>query len=366
MTIDSGITSEPPIAADVERRVRAEDLLPLVTAVFSRCGMADDDAAYLAGSLVGADLRGVHSHGSLRVPEYVKKLTLGGVNPLGRPAVVRDVGACLVVDGGNSMGQIGTRFAMDRAVERAQTTGIAAVAVRGSNHCGALAPYVLQAVSHDMIGIVTTNALPTMAPWGGAERLLGINPLGVGIPAGDEWPIVYDAAFSASAHGKLRVYKQRGQSIPSTWALDADGRPTTDPAAAIDGLLQPIGEFKGANLAMIMGVLSSMLSGASYGTQLCDMYSGARAGQDGHFVCAMRVEAFEDTSRFKTRVDESIRQVHGSRLAPGFERVYAPGEKEFLTHAAYSREGIPLTLETIADVLATAQALGLEAAHALD
>jgi LDH2 family malate/lactate/ureidoglycolate dehydrogenase len=214
--------------------------------------------------------------------------------------------------------------------------------------------------------MVTTNALPTMAPWGGAERLLGINPLGVGIPAGDEWPIVYDAAFSASAHGKLRVYKQRGQSIPSTWALDADGRPTTDPAAAIDGLLQPIGEFKGANLAMIMGVLSSMLSGASYGTQLGDMYSGARAGQDGHFVCAMRVEAFEDTSRFKTRVDESIRQVHGSRLAPGFERVYAPGEKEFLTHAAYSREGIPLTLETIADVLATARALGLEAAHALD
>jgi LDH2 family malate/lactate/ureidoglycolate dehydrogenase len=348
------------MAVDVERRVRAETLLPLVTTVFERCGMGDADAAYLAGSLVDADLRGVHSHGVLRVPEYAKKLTVGGVDPCGRPSVVRDVGACMVVDGGNSMGQIGTHFAMERAIERAASTGIAAVAIRGSNHCGALAAYVLQAVAHDMIGMVTTNALPTMAPWGGAERLLGINPLGMGIPAGQEWPLVYDAAFSASAHGKIRVYKQRGQELPDGWALDSAGRPTTDPGAAIDGLLRPIGEFKGANLALIMGMLSSMLSGASYGTELGDMYAGPRAGHDGHFVCAMRVEAFEDTTRFKARVDEAIRELHACRLAPGFERVYAPGEIEFRNQRAYRAEGIPLTLETIEDVLATARGLGIE------
>jgi LDH2 family malate/lactate/ureidoglycolate dehydrogenase len=234
------------------------------------------------------------------------------------------------------------------------------VAVRGSNHCGALAAYVLQAVAQDMIGMVTTNALPTMAPWGGAERLLGINPLGMGIPAGQEWPLVYDAAFSASAHGKIRVYKQRGQELPQGWALDSAGRPTTDPSAAIDGLLRPIGEFKGANLALIMGMLSSMLSGASYGSELGDMYAGPVAGHDGHFVCAMRVEAFEDTTRFKARVDAAIRELHACRLAPGFERVYAPGEKEFLNEGAYRAEGIPLTLESIEDVLATARSLGLE------
>ncbi len=350
------------MTVNVERRVRAEALLPLVTSVFLRCGMDDPDAAYLAGSLVDADLRGVHSHGVLRVPEYVKKLTVGGVNPRGRPSVVRDVGACLVVDGGNSMGQIGTRFAMQCAIERAQSTGIAAVAVRGSNHCGALAPYVLQAVAHDAIGIVTTNALPTMAPWGGAERLLGINPLGVGIPAGEEWPIVYDAAFSASAHGKIRVYKQRGQELPPGWALDSAGQPTTDPAAAIDGLLRPIGEFKGANLALIMGMLSTMLSGASYGTQLGDMYAGPRSGQDGHFVCAMRIEAFADKAHFKSRVDEAIRELHACRLAPGFDRLYAPGEKEFLTESAYRHDGIPLTVESIEDMLATARGLGVDAA----
>ena len=350
------------MTVNVERRVQAEALLPLVNEVFVRCGMNFTDAGYLAGSLVDADLRGVHSHGVLRVPEYVKKLTTGGVNPRGRPLVVRDVGACLVVDGGNSMGQIGTHFAMQCAIERAHTTGIAAVAVRGSNHCGALAAYVLEAVSHDMIGIVTTNALPTMAPWGGAERLLGINPLGVGIPAGEEWPIVYDAAFSASAHGKLRVYKQRGDQLPPGWALDIDGSPTTDPATAIDGLLRPIGEFKGANLALIMGLLSSMLSGASYGTQLGDMYSGPKAGQDGHFVCAMRVEAFEETVRFKARVDEAIRELHACRLAPGFDHVFAPGEKEFLSELAYRRDGIPLTLESIDDVLFTARGVGIQSA----
>ncbi len=345
----------------VEQRVAAAALLGLVTDLFLRCGMRGEDADYLAGTLVAADLRGVHSHGVLRVPEYVKKLTVGGVNPVGQPSVVRDVGACMVVDGGNSMGQIGMRFAMANAIERAATTGIAAVAVRGSNHCGALAPYVLQAVAADTIGVVTTNALPTMAPWGGAERLLGINPLGVGIPAGAELAIIYDAAFSASAHGKIRVFQQRGQPLPEGWALDTAGRPTTDAAAAIDGLSLPIGEFKGANLAFVMGILSSMLSGASYGSELGDMYRGPTPGQDGHFACAIRISAFEEPGRFKERIDAAIQELHAARLAPGFDRVYAPGEKEFLTERSYRQSGIPLTRQTIGDVLSTAERLGVRA-----
>jgi LDH2 family malate/lactate/ureidoglycolate dehydrogenase len=341
------------------RPVRHEELLVLVTEIFVRCGMHESDGLFLATTLVEADLRGVHSHGVLRVPEYVKKLTVGGVDPCGTPSVVRDFGACQVVDGGNSMGQIGVRFAMEQAIARSAATGIAAVAVRGSNHCGALANYALQAVAHDTIGLVTTNALPTMAPWGGARRLLGINPLGVGIPAGDEWPIIYDAAFSASAHGKIRVYQQRGQPLPERWALDADGRPTIDPAAAIDGLLLPIGDFKGANMAFVMGILSSMLSGASYGTELGDMYAGPRAGQDGQFVAAIQIAAFEDPARFKARVDAAVQEMHATTLAPGFDRVYAPGEKEFLCDRNYRAHGIPLTRQTLEDVIATARGLGI-------
>jgi ureidoglycolate dehydrogenase (NAD+) len=272
---------------------------------------------------------------------------------------VRDAGACLVVDGGNSMGQIGMDFAMTQALARAETSGIAAVAIRGSNHCGALAPYVIRATERDMIGLVTTNALPTMAPWGGAERLLGINPLGIGIPAGAEPPIVYDAAFSGSAHGKLRVYQQKGLTLPPGWALDRDGRPTVDPAAALDGLLMPIGGFKGTGLALIMGLLSSVLSGAAYGTELGDMENGPRAGQDGHFVLAIRVGAFEEIDRFKARVDGAIRQIHACRLAPGVDQIYAPGEKEWRTRRDYLRDGIPLNAVTLADLRRIAVEVGV-------
>jgi L-2-hydroxycarboxylate dehydrogenase (NAD+) len=347
---------------ETEQRVDANGLLTLVATIFRHCHMEDRDARLLADSLVAADLGGVHSHGVLRVPEYVHNLTQGGVDPRGRPAVVRDSGACLVVDGVNSMGQIGAHFAMERVIERAGATGIAAAAVRGSNHCGAVGYFASQALPHDMIGLATTNALPTMAPWGGSERLLGINPLAIAVPAGEERPIVYDAAFSASAHGKIRVYQQKGLSLPEGWALDHEGNPTTDPTAAIDGLLMPIGGFKGTGLAMIMGILSSMLSGASYGTELGSMEEGPKPGKDGHFVAAIRVSAFEDVGRFKARVDRAIRQIHACRLAHGFNRIYAPGEREALNRELYRRDGIPLNRVTLADLHRVATELGTDVA----
>jgi LDH2 family malate/lactate/ureidoglycolate dehydrogenase len=199
---------------EAETRVLAAELTALVTDIFTRCDMNGADANLLADSLVMADLTGVHSHGVLRVPEYVRKLTVGGVNPQGRPYIARDNGACLIVDGDNSMGQIGALFAMEQALARAQTTGIAAVAVRGSNHCGAMAYYALRAVQAEMIGIATTNALPTMAPWGGAERLLGINPLGVAVPAGEEPPIVYDLNDTQSSPRDFLVGSRRRLTHP--------------------------------------------------------------------------------------------------------------------------------------------------------
>jgi len=196
------------------RRVPVDELLALVAGVFARCGMNAADADLLADSLVYADLSGIHSHRVLRVPEYIVKLTTGGVDPAGRRSLVRDVGACLVVNGGNSMGQIGMDYATKQVIERAAVHGIAAAVIRGSNHSGAMAYYASQAVAHGMIGIATTNALPTMAPWGGAQRILGINPLGIAILAGKERPIVYDAAFSGSSHGKIRIYQQKGWPLP--------------------------------------------------------------------------------------------------------------------------------------------------------
>lgn len=351
-------TSAPTQA--VERWIDAGQLRELVQEVFLRCSMEASEAELLADSLVEADLGGVHSHGVLRVPEYVKKLRGGGVDPRGQPRVVRQFGACLVVDGNNSMGQVSAHFAMREAIALARQSGIAAAAIRGSNHCGAMAYFARQALEYDMVGLATTHALPTMAPWGGAERLLGINPLAVAIPAGQELPMVYDAAFSGSSHGKIRIYRQKGLQLPEGWALDREGRPTTDPAAAIDGLLIPIGGFKGAGLALIMGVLSSFLSGASFGTELGSMETGPRPGQDGHFVAAISIAAFEEVGRFKERVDGLIRQLHACRLAPGFDRIYAPGEKEHLCRQAYLREGIPLNRVTLADLGKVCRELGIK------
>lgn len=342
-----------------EQRIPANQLRALVTAIFEQCNMSATDAQLLADTLVYADLSGIHSHGVLRVPEYVEKLATKGVDPQGKPEIVREYGACLVVDGGNSMGQIGMNFAMQEVITRAETYGIAAAGIRGSNHSGAMAYFAAQALSRDMIGIATTNALPTMAPWGGAERILGINPLGIAIPAGEEAPIVYDAAFSGSSHGKIRIYEQKGLPLPEGWALDSQGRPTTDPTVAIDGLLAPIGGFKGTGLALIMGILSSMLSGAAYGLELGNMDDGPTAGLDGHFVAAIKVEAFVKADEFKARVDKAIREIHNCRRAEGGAQIYTPGELEAERRHNYGQQGIPLNQVTVGDLRTVAQNLGV-------
>jgi LDH2 family malate/lactate/ureidoglycolate dehydrogenase len=296
----------------------------------------------------------------MRVPDYVAKLTRAGVDAKGRPHVVRDAGAALVIDGGNAMGQIAGAFAMDKAIERARETGVAFAAVGHSNHCGAMAWYAMQAMARDMIGIAATNALPTMAPWGGAERVVGINPIAVAMPSATQLPLVLDTAFSGSAMGKIVVYRQKGESIPADWAFDADGRPTTDPVAAMSGLLRPIGGFKGVGLAMVTGILSTLLSGAAYGTGLGDLTNGPLPGKDGHFMMALNVSAFTDLPAFKRQMDEVIAELRNCKKAPGAKRIYSPGELEHETSARYRAEGIPLNDETLAGISKAARDLGAD------
>ena len=345
--------------AEKERRFDPDELTAFVATIFRACDMDRVDAELLATTLVVADMRGCHSHGVLRVPDYVKKLRDEGVNPKGRPRVTEDRPSAVVVDADNAMGQIACTFAMQRAVIKARGMGLAATAVGGSNHCGALAYFAMQALEQGLVGLATTNALPTMAPWGGVDKIVGINPLAVAIPAGDEGPIVIDAAFSASSHGKVRIYDQKGLALPEGWAFDAEGRETTDPAAALTGLLRPIGDYKGVGLAVVMGVLSTALSGASYGTELGNMVDGPQAGKDGQFLLALDPAAFVDRDVFGERVDRVVRQIRESRRAQGCEKIYAPGELEALTEARYRADGIPLNDETIGDLSRCAKGLGL-------
>ena len=347
---------------ETDRRVFAGDLHCVVTDIFVACGMDKDDAYLLTETLIHADLRGVHSHGTLRVPDYVRKLTVDGVNPRGRPRIVGGQQAAIVIDADNSMGQIAGTFAMRAAIERARATGIAFAAVRGSNHCGAMDWYTLMATQADMVGLAGTNALPTVAALGGAEKIVGINPLSIAFPAGRMKPFVLDFAFGATAHGKIRVYHQKGEAIPEGWAFDKEGRPTTDAATALEGLIQPIGGHKGIGLGMAIGMLSSLLSGAAYGTASGNMVDGAEAGTDGHFFMAIDIAAFTEVQSVKDRVDQIIDEVHHSRRASGVARLLVPGELENDIETDYAKRGILLARETVNGIRDAATRLGTTAA----
>lgn len=342
-----------------ERRIDQATLAAAIANLFAACGMSDADRWLLARSLVHADLRGIHSHGVLRVPDYIAKLTRDGVDPAGRPSVISDSGGAIVVDGDNAMGQIALQFATDLAIERARTANIAFAAVRGSNHCGALDWYTMQAAGQDMIGIAGSNALPTMAPWGGVEKIVGLNPVSVAFPSGNASPFVIDVALGATAHGKIRVFAQKGEDIPEGWAFDAEGQPTTDATAALEGLIQPIGGHKGIGLAMVIGILSSVLSGAGYGTQSGNMVDGAKAGADGQFFLAINVGAFRDIDDFKDHMDQIATEFLTSKPAAPGNQLYLPGGIEDEITKRNRTDGIPLNDETIALIDAAARELNV-------
>ena len=344
---------------ETERRFAPSHLSNVVRDIFAAAGVSSDDASEIAQSLVAADQRGIFSHGTLRVPEYLEKLTVGGVNPRGRPRVTSSVGGALTVDGDNAMGQVVAAFAMRMAIERARETKVAFVAVRGSNHCGALDRWVLRAASEGMVGLASTNALPTMAPWGGRDKIVGMNPFSAAFPGGNDPPIVLDMAFGATAHGKIRVYHQKGREIPEGWAFDAEGQPTTDTSAAMNGLIQPVGQHKGIGLAIVMGMLSTLLSGASYGTELGDMVAGAKPGHDGHFFVALDIAAFQPLEEVRARADKISQEIQQSCPVDPATRLYPPGLLEAEFERLYGRDGIPLSDATIEGIRSAARKMGM-------
>ncbi len=348
--------------SETDRRVKADALIAITEAIFRACGMRPDDAALLGASLVHADLRGVHSHGVLRIPDYVHKLNGGGVEATAVPTIVSRSKGAIVVDANNSMGQIGASCAMDQAIEAARENGVALAALRGSNHCGALDWYTLRAAEQGMIGIVGSNALPTMAPLGGRDKIVGMNPISIAIPGDREPPVVLDLAFGATAHGKIRVYHQKGLPLPDGWAFDAEGVPTNDAGIALEGLIQPAGGHKGIALAMMVGMLSTLLSGASYGTGLGDMVNGPIAGRDGQFFVAINIAAFRPIVELGGDVDAIVEEVHNSARRDADTALLVPGEMERQYEESYGASGILLPALTLDDIRKSALALGVDKA----
>jgi LDH2 family malate/lactate/ureidoglycolate dehydrogenase len=325
----------------------AATLRTRVAGIFTRLDVPSEDAGIVAHHLVEADLRGVHSHGVNRVPTYVNGLRAGRINPRPNLEVVEDHGGQVVMDGDFGLGQLTAFRANELAIERGKEHGLAAVALRRSTHCGAMAYYAIRAREQGLIGLAITNAGMNMTPTGGTAKIIGNNPFAMAVPTTREWPMVLDMATSVVAGGKLDVARSKGESIPLGWARDKDGNPTTDPVAARAGSLEPLGGPKGYGMAVMLDVLAGVLSGGRFGGML-----GTDDGRGGmaQFFMTIDVTRFMPLDQFKARMDELIDQIHQSPKSPGVERIYVAGEIEYGLQAARERDGVPIEESVLADL----------------
>src|ERR1700736_2700279 len=252
--------------------IRPDDLLDFATAVYVKAGMPPHDALLAADTLVQADLWGHQSHGLMRLPWYVARLRAGTARPVASPERIVDVGAVGVIDGHDGMGQVVTAEAARDVIRRAKAHGIGAVAVRNSNHFGTAMYYTLMAPPEGCIMFLSTNASPAMAPWGGRQKGVGNNPWSWAAPAGRHAPMVLDIANTSVARGKIYLARQNGVPIPPGWAINAQGEPTTDPAEALSGIIQPMAGHKGYAISVLMDVLSGVLTGSEFGPDVTGPY----------------------------------------------------------------------------------------------
>ena len=328
------------------------DLNHFCVEVLKRLRLQADEAKIVADCLVEADLRGVHSHGVIRFPVYVRRLQAGAFNPRPNIRVIRETRTTAVIDGDNGMGQLVSLRAMALAIDKAKDGDCAWVSVCNSNHNGTEAYFAQMALEHDMIGFCfSVGGINHVAPWGGAETMLGNNPFAIAIPAGEQLPVVLDMACSVAARGRVNVAAARGESIPEGWCTDAQGRPTTDPHEALKGFVLPIAGPKGYALTTIIGMLSTMLSGGAFGTDVTHLYDDFKRPQNiGHLLGVLPVAAFVDVAEFKRRVDKGIREIKGVKKAPGVAEIFLPGEREYRTLRERRASGIPLAVGTVAEL----------------
>lgn len=316
-------------------------LTEAATRLLEAAGLDEPSAGTVAGSLVDADMRGVSSHGVLLVPMYVERLRAGSVSPLTEAELVVDTGPLALLDGRNMLGQLSGIQAMSLAVEKAGQLGIGAVFVRHAFHFGGAFRYVMQAVDAGCIGIAAANTRPLMPAPGGAAAVVGNNPIAFGIPFAGGEPLVLDMALSEASMGKIRLAAQQGGEIPATWATDADGLATTDAEAALDGLLMPMGGHKGYGLALVVDILTGVLSGGGYGSHVKGLYADTSVPNDcSHAFLALDVAAFGDVDAFAGRLADLAAQITGSPRAPGVERLLMPGQSEAERFAAAQAAGV--------------------------
>lgn len=331
-----------------------QDLRKYIIRFFTALKVPEIDARIAADVLISAELRGINSHGVIRLHSYYgNRLHKGQIDPESPLKILKESTATLSLDGGNGLGQVVAYRAMTRCIELAEKAGLAIVTVRNSNHFGTAGYYAMMALPHDMIGISLTNSRPLVAPTFGLKGAIGTNPIAVAVPAGEERPYVLDMATSIVPIGRVAVHQKTGEPIPLGWGINHKGELTRDPAEVIEGgALLPLGGpaelrgYKGYGLSLLVDLLSGVLSGAAFGKGVGHP-SQERTSGIGHFFAAIKIENFRPVDYFKADVDEYLRELKETPKLPGQDRIFIHGEKEFELAEKYEKEGLPLMLEVV-------------------
>jgi LDH2 family malate/lactate/ureidoglycolate dehydrogenase len=339
-------------------RVDGESLKAFTKEVFVRAGLAPADAGIEAEVLVWANLRGVDSHGVLRIPSYLASVEAGGMNPNPNIRVLKETAATALIEADHAFGPVVTTFAMSRMIQKAKSAGIGWALIRNTTHQGAMAYYALMAAKEDMAGVAIVCSPPNMAPYGASAPGVHNSPVAIAVPANKHRPLCLDMATSVAAGGKVMLAVDKGIPMPEGWALDKEGKPTTDPKQV--GALLPFGGYKGYGLALMFECLSSLMVGNPLLEARLLGGEPVPRGTQNSIVAAIDISMFTDAEAYKDHVDKAIDGIKGLPKAEGFDQILVPGEPEDATLEERVREGIPLPDGTVQKLRDVAKELGME------
>jgi L-2-hydroxycarboxylate dehydrogenase (NAD+) len=349
--------TRPPLHIPVDQaRTLAEEILNAV-------GAADDDASRVVDSLIYADRRGVGTHGLIRLKFYVDRVRSGGIDPDATVELVRESDATALLDSGNGFGAVATTRALELAIDKASKAGAGVVAARNMNHFGAAAYYATMAAEQNMVGVVMTNVTASMAPTGGTDVLVGNNPIAFAFPSSDSAPVIFDAATSRSSWGALLRAAQRGEPLAPDAFLGPNGMPSREPDAVLaGGSLLPIEGYKGYGLALCIALLTGVLTGGEFDSEIAHPYRHLEApGGNSILAIAIPVDGFVGADAFAGRVGDLSETIRSGATAPGVDRVMVPGDRE---NAAAQAAGETISLEH--ETVEQLEALGTELGVAVD
>lgn len=334
--------------------------------VFLAVGVPDTDATWVAETLVRADLQGLSSHGLSRMEAYVSGISRGKINAEPTMRMNPTGLVTTMVDGDNALGSVVARACMRVAGDAAQRFGVGVVTAKQANHAGILSIYSELATERGLIGLALSNAQPAIPPWGGRRAYFGTNPIAFAAPRTIQ-PLSIDMATSVVARGKIIQAAKRSEPIPDGWAMDEYGVPTTDASAALRGSIQPMAGAKGYGLALVVEVLSGVLSGANVGDTVGSIYDDTPGCPGtGMFFLAINPANFVGTHAFAQRMERLASEVHHNPVADGFEEVLLPGERRWRTSLTRWKVGIPLSTDTVSEMEHLAQALEVELPRSLE